>query len=414
MRANPRITSILVTKRSKGVAEHAGWYIIELVARPRIELIAMQRVLRVGNRLSIVALALLLASCASTPPRTATIPPLRHQPVHEIETADFLGMTDSMTRFINNLAPASTSPQKRAWTLSYSVLDPWLLPFDYDANKTLTAAETFGSRTGNCLSFSAMVVAMARSVGLDAWFQEVKVPPEWTNIDETFLVSMHVNAVVKGRNAHFIVDVSGTRRNDWLETTRISDEEALAQYYNNLGADALVKQNLPEAYAYMTKALEIAPQASYVWSNLAVVLNRNGQGEDAKSLYHHALSINPQELTALNNLQQLYVDEGDLAQAEEMQSRVEKYRSKNPWYMYLLSNDAIDEQRFGDAIELLQHAIEINDKEYRFHYALARAWLLAGNNAEAQASLERAQRMAPAESDISRSGLGQILLNVDG
>jgi len=319
-----------------------------------------------------------------------------------------------MTRFVNNLAPAKLSSQRKAWNLSYSILDPWMMPFEYDANQTLTAAETFRTETGNCLSFSAMVVAMARSAGLDAWFQEVKVPPQWTNIDETFLVSMHVNAVVKGRNANFIVDVSGTRRNEWLETKRISDEEAAAQYFNNLGADALVRQDLPKAYAYMVKALEKAPQASYVWSNLAVVLNRNGQPEDAKALYLRALAVNPQELTALNNLHQLYFDEGDVTRAEEMRSRVERYRSKNPWYMYQLSLEAVDEQRYADAAELLQEAIKINNREYRFHYALARVWLLVGDNQAAQASLERAQNLAPAESDVNSSGLGQLLLNVDG
>jgi len=358
--------------------------------------------------------ALLLWSCASTPPAPTRIPPLVNQPVYQIEDADFLGMTEPMTRFVNNLAPAKLSSQRKAWNLSYSILDPWMMPFEYDANQTLTAAETFRTETGNCLSFSAMVVAMARSVGLDAWFQEVKVPPQWTNIDETFLVSMHVNAVVKGRNANYIVDVSGTRRSEWLDTRKITDEEAAAQYYNNLGADALVRQDLPQAYAYMVKALEAAPRASYVWSNLAVVLNRNGQPEDAKSLYLQALALNPGELTALNNLHQLYFDEGDLVRAEEMRSRVEKYRSKNPWYMYQLSMEAIDEQRYDEAAELLQKAIAINNKEYRFHYALARVWLLVGDSRAAQVSLERAQRMAPLESDVSHSGLGQLLLNVDG
>ena len=80
--------------------------------------------------------------------------------------------------------------------------------------------------------------------------QEVKVPPQWTNIGETYLVSMHVNAVIKSRHSNFIVDVSGTRRNDWLETKKIPDNEAIAQYYNNLGADALVQQDLPKAYAW--------------------------------------------------------------------------------------------------------------------------------------------------------------------
>ena len=75
--------------------------------------------------------------------------------------------------------------------------DPILLDFDYEPSLTLTAADTFNHRTGNCLSFTAMFIAMAREAGLKAWFQEVKLPPEWSSVNDTFLVSMHVNAVVQ-------------------------------------------------------------------------------------------------------------------------------------------------------------------------------------------------------------------------
>jgi tetratricopeptide (TPR) repeat protein len=387
---------------------------MKLVALPRIKPMIMKLRFAVGKWLGAAGAGLLVSACAATPPDPSTVPALLDQPAYQVEEVDFLGMTDAMGSFVNELAPVTLSPQKRAWTFSYSVLDPWLLPFDYDANQTLPAAETFLRKTGNCLSFSAMVVAMARSVGLQAWFQEVKVPPQWTNIGETYLVSMHVNAVVKGRNANFIVDVSGTRRSDWLETRKIPDSEAVAQYYNNLGADALVQQDLPKAYAYFLQAMHIAPNASYIWSNLAVVLNRNGQVGDAISTYRKALEIHPGELTALNNLEQLYYEAGDLANAREMRYRVDRYRNKNPWYKYQRSLEAMSENRLDDAIELLQDAIGINPGEYRFHYALARAWQLAGDSAESSASLERAQRMAPPGAEVSQSGLGQILLNVDG
>ena len=318
-----------------------------------------------------------------------------------------------MKEFVADFAPPLESRQKKAWNLSYAMMDPYLMPFNYDPTVTLSAAETFRHQTGNCLSFSAMFVAMARQAGLKAWFQEVEVPPQWTNVDETYLVSKHVNAVVESRGSNFVVDVSGTRRGEWLDTRKISDSKAFAQLYNNLGAAALVGQNLPVAHAYFVKSLELDPEAGYLWSNLAVVLNRNGQVEDAKYAYRVALSYNPHESTALNNLHQLYFDEGDLVRAAEMQSRVEKYRSKNPWYMYQLSVDAVDEKRYSDAVDYLQEAIRLNDTEYRFHLALAKASLLNGDTLAAEESLDRARNMAPDDSQVTRTGLNQLLLNVD-
>lgn len=373
----------------------------------------MRKTLRTSNRTFVLCAALLLSACASTPRPADSIPPLVGIPVYPAESIDFLAVSDLMREFVAEFAAPELPSSKRAWNLSYTMLDSVLVPFDYDSTQTLSAAETFRRRTGNCLSFSAMAIAMARDAGLTAWFQEVQVPPQWTNIDETYLVSMHVNAVIEGRGSHYVVDVSGTRRTEWVEAKKISDTEAIAQFYNNLAAEALVQHNLSEAYAYLLKALERQPGASYVWSNLGVVLNRNGQVEDAKSAYQTALSYNPQEQTALNNLHQLYFEQGDFARAEQMEARVEKYRKKNPWYMYQLSAEAVDEQRYGEAVDLLEDAIKINGKEYRFHIALARAWLLNGDNQAAQQSLERARRLAPPDSGVGRTGLNQLLLNVD-
>jgi len=385
---------------------------MELVAMPRIEKTAMQRHSQGTKAMGAACAVLLVVSCATTPPPSLmSIPPLVNQPAYEAEDIAFLTISDPMKQFVRRAAPTALSVGRRAWSLSYSVLDPFILPFEYDANLTVSAQDAFRRQSGNCLSFSAMFIAMAREAGLKAWFQEVKVPPQWTNIDDTFLVSMHVNAVVESRGSHYVVDVSGTRRSDWLDADRISDEQALGQFYNNLGAEALVRQDLPQAYAYLRKALEADPRGSYIWSNLAVVLNRNGQRDDAIASYRTALAINPQESTALNNLQQLYVDAGDYAKANEMLSRVEKYRNQNPWYMYVLSQEALEENRYTDAVNHLEDAIRLNQKEYRFHYALARVLMLQGDQQAAQDSLERARRLAPPESEISQAGLSQLMLN---
>ena len=59
----------------------------------------------------------------------------------------------------------------------------------------------------------------------------------------------------------------------------ISDDEAEAQFYNNLGVHALVKSDLPMAYAYFRLAEETMPGLPYIWSNLGVVLNRTNRSK---------------------------------------------------------------------------------------------------------------------------------------
>jgi tetratricopeptide (TPR) repeat protein len=313
-----------------------------------------------------------------------------------------------MKQFIANYAPEDMPSGRKAWNLAYAALSPMLLSFDYDSTLTLTAADTFDRRTGNCLGFSSMFIAMAREAGLKAWFQEVKVPPEWTNVNETLLVSMHVNAVVQDAWSEYVVDVTGAKRTEWVRIRKLSDAEAEAQYYNNHGADALVKNDLARAFANFVKAIRIAPDTSYIWSNLGVVYNRNGQLEDAKQAYYAALEIKPAESVALNNLHRIYVEEGDLVRAEKLQSRVERHRRKNPYYLHHLSAQAVEEQRYEAAIKLLNRAIKMNGSVYQFHYALARSLFLSGDNKAAQQSLDRAIQLAPPDGKLNTISLAEL------
>ncbi len=356
----------------------------------------------------LLTVSVILSACAVQTQRATLIPALENQPLVEIEPVDLLAVSASMQRFIRNYAPEDMARGRKAWNLAYAALDPILLNFDYDPSLTLTAADTFKQRTGNCLSFSNMFVALAREAGLNAWFQEVKLPPEWSNINETILVSMHVNAVVQDGQSEYVVDVSGAKRAEWTRIRKLSDAEAAAQYYNNLGADALVKNDLPRAFAYFEKAIGIAPDTSYIWSNLGVVYNRNGQREDAKKIYLTALEINPAEAVALNNLHAIYLKEGDLVRAEKISSRVEKHRRKNPYYLHHLSSQALDEQRYGDAIELLKRAIKLNDAEYRFHITLARSLYLNGEKNAALQSLAQAKLLAPPDRELDTISLAEL------
>lgn len=371
---------------------------MEFQSGPRIQSEVMthrELLIECARFFGVMTVSAILSACTPQIQRTSAIPALKNQPLIEIEHEDILAVSAGMSQFIRTYAPENMPDRRKAWNLTYAALDSMLFSFDYAPGVTLTAADTFNQRTGNCLSFSNMIVAMAREAGLNAWFQEVKLPLEWTSVKNTYLVSKHVNAVVQTGPLEFVVDVSGTKRAESVRIRKLSDEEAIAQYYNNLGAEALVRNELALAYAYFLKAIHVAPDTSYTWSNLAVVYNRNGQHEDAKKTYLYALEINPAASSALNNLQAIYLEEGDFIQADRLGSKVEKHRRKNPYYLHYLSYQAIDELRYDDAIKLLKRAIKINQEEYRFHLTLARSLFLSGELTPASLSLAQAKQLAP-------------------
>jgi tetratricopeptide (TPR) repeat protein len=98
---------------------------------------------------------------------------------------------------------------------------------------------------------------------------------------------------------------------------------------------------------------------------------------------------------ALNNLHTLYTEEGDLQAAAAIARQVERNRRNNPYYLHHLAEIANEEQRWSDAIDLLNRAILLEGNEYRFYYTLAKAQYFAGNTEVAYATLERARELAP-------------------
>lgn len=306
-----------------------------------------------------------------------------------------LEVSDAMSAFIDDHLTAAAHPEKKTRALAHAALDPAVLNFEYDPLVTLTSAEAFAARKGNCLTFSSLFIAMAREAGLDAWYQEVEVPPEWNSVKETLLVTMHVNAVVRHRGSQYTIDISRIGQAPHAKVRRISDGEARAQYLNNLGADALVDSDLPRAYAYFRAAIRTHPGLAYTWSNLGVVFKRNGQVEDARSAYLEALRLDSRNSTALNNLQIIHVEQGDFAAAAAIRARVEKNRRSNPYYLLHLARVANDEMRHAEAVDLLERAIRLKKDDYRFHLALAESLDRSGRHDLAQHSLERARRLLP-------------------
>ena len=117
-----------------------------------------------------LAAALVLAACASVAPvSTPPVPPLAGLPLYDIESVDPLELSTEMRQFVAEYVGRPSVEDDRAWRLSWALLDPNVLDFDYDPQVTLTAAEAFRTRRGNCLTFSNLFVAMAREAGLEAF-----------------------------------------------------------------------------------------------------------------------------------------------------------------------------------------------------------------------------------------------------
>jgi tetratricopeptide (TPR) repeat protein len=276
-----------------------------------------------------------------------------------------------------------------------SVVSSGVLGFDYDEALTLTASEAFERRTGNCIGFANMMIALARRAGLQASYQEVIRRPEWSSREDTILLIKHINVIVESPRYTYVLDVSGVKINPNMRRRVIGDNYAKALYLNNIGAVALLENDLPTAHAYLSSAIKVEPLITDPWVNMGVVFGRNEQLPDAVIAYNRALDIDASERAAMSNLYEVYLEQQDLESAENLQAKVEKYRRNNPYYLLKLSDEALEQARFEESLSLLKKAIRKKKNDHQLHFALAKTQYLSGEIAAAEGSLVRARELAP-------------------
>ncbi|MDD5562730.1 MAG: tetratricopeptide repeat protein [Thermoanaerobaculaceae bacterium] len=278
----------------------------------------------------------------------------------------------------------------------------------YD-DRTRTAAETFGARRGNCLSFSTMFVAMARAVGLHVQFQEVDIPPDWTLEKDTYVLNQHVNVRVDlGQAGVRVVDFNIADFKASYEMRTISDARALAHYFNNIGVERMLAGDTAAALACFRTALADGDRRfPPAWTNLGTLYLRNGHPAHAEAAYLQALKEDDGDLVAMSDLARLYDRLGDRERAAACQKRVIRHRWLNPYYRYELARRAYESQRYDAAISHLRYAIRQRPKEDRFYFLLGMSYLRKGDMRAARRWLDRAREVAASDA-LKRSYSSKI------
>lgn len=340
---------------------------------------------------------LMLGACAPLQPGSVTPPPLKNAgPAVQIDDVDVLEVTPAMEEFLDRYVLKYENAQSRLELLTMAVTRSGVLGFEYDETRTMTASEAFSSRRGNCVAFANLMVALARRADLKASYQEVFLSPEWSDFeDDTVLLYKHVNVVVETPHSAWLVDVSGVKIRQSDRRRLVEDSYAKALYLNNIAVEALLENDLQRAFAYVNKAIETNRNVIDPWVNLGVIYGRNEQLDDAAFALKQALRIDAGDQSAMSNLYEVYVEQGDLQAAADLEARVERYRRKNPYYLLRLSDEALAQEQYAESISLLQKAIKKKEDDHKLYFALAKTQYLSGELSEAQNSLLRAKELAP-------------------
>lgn len=188
--------------------------------------------------------------------------------------------------------------------------------FDYDAERTLTAAEALAARSGNCVAFTNLFIAMARARGLSVKAGYVTPRSAGRREGDLVYVNTHVVAVYALHDRAVVFDFYRVREDPSTRIRLLDDFELAALYLNNHAVEALRRDDFAKASALLDAVVKLAPGFAPGYGNLGVLRRRAGDTAGALDAYRRALELSPRDPTVLGNLAALYYGIGRTREAE--------------------------------------------------------------------------------------------------
>jgi len=275
-----------------------------------------------------------------------------------LTAAQFTQLSPEMQGFVDQHVNRRSCSRQRLNQLYRAVFDPNALGFKYDENLTLSAPDAFEMGSGNCLSFSAMFVAMARYAEFDAAFQELVGPAQTDSETGTKRRRRHINVLVRLRGTRLEIDFPRTSTR--CATKRVlTDESALAHFYNNRAIQALRSGELTQAGRLAGLALYRNHDFARAWVTLGVCQRVRGDYRAAKQAYEIAIELNPKLIPAIHNLAHLYFYQGQYDQAEQIFDQVVRSKRDNPFRAFNRAVHALKEKDLERASAYLERAKQL-------------------------------------------------------
>ena len=335
-----------------------------------------------------VAAALgLLAGCATTaaPPLSSAVPDLFDDahvaPAREpIDPDDVFRFTPEMQAYLEKyVAPMARNTGMRE-AIAEALYDRSKLQLEYDSSTTRTAAEAFEARQGNCLSLVIMTGAFAKALNLKVTYQQVVAADDmWSRSGGMYFFSGHVNLMLE---KHYVDTIGKFDRTDiytidfmpgdGVRNARpISEDTVLAMFMNNRAAEAMVRDQLDDAYWRAREAIRRDPQFLSAYNTLGVVYLRRGDAVRAERALKFALAAAPDNPRLLANYAQALQDLGRTAEADAVKARLAAVEPTPPFYWYVQGQAALHRGDYLKARELFLKELSRAPDYHEFHYALA-------------------------------------------
>jgi tetratricopeptide (TPR) repeat protein len=244
--------------------------------------------------------------------------------------------------------------------------DDRALGFEYAPHPTRGVAATYAARSGNCLAFTLAFLAVARELGFDAYPREVRVPDQWRRVGSSVLSVGHVNVGVDTLNRSAIVDfepdlMEARRLAQPYRGRRISDERAMAHFYNNRAAELMLAGHRVEARLWTERAIALDPGFAPAHITRGVLARRAGQLAQAEAAFLQALESDEGSASALFNLVSLQRQRGRREEMIHYGRRLAALDPDDPYLLWTLGRLQRDLGEPELARESFARAVELTE-----------------------------------------------------
>lgn len=264
--------------------------------------------------------------------------------------------------------------------------------FSYDKARTLTAADAFAAREGNCISFTSLFVAISRGLGVQTFLVAVRRAPSVERTEDVTVVNQHIVAAYQSPRKIHIYDFYSTSTEPYYSKRVIDDVTASAIFHTNLGADGIRSGDLEEAQRQLVIATTLVPDWAPAWTNLGVARSRAGDLDGALEAYRTALLADPVNPSALTNMAIAY---RALGREDEAQAalRAAAEDTGSPFTLIALADADMVQGNLDSAQRYLRRARRWDSREPEVYDALARLARREGDASKAEKFSRRAAEL---------------------
>jgi Tfp pilus assembly protein PilF len=207
--------------------------------------------------------------------------------------------------------------------------------------ETYNAEAAMRLNKGNCMSLAVLTGAFAKFIGVEYSYRKVTTLPTFDKQNNIVLSSNHVQSIL------YDASVLSGEKNQYFNRTgvvidyfpaeydrsrgKISESRFIAMYYKNIAAEALIENNLSEAFILAETAYQLDKSYIEVINLLGVIHRRAGDITTAEEIYKIGLELDSSSLSLMSNYIMLLKREKRYNEAEVIERELELIDDPDPY-----------------------------------------------------------------------------------